>query len=366
MSTTARPLRLLLVVKGLDLGGIERIVVDLARGLRGRGVDVEVAVVNDARDQMVGLLEEAGVVVHRLGGSDRVGVRAAIRLGRLLARGRFGVVHVHGPLPAVVVRCLAGRTPVVTTSHTLWSGLRPETRVAWRATSRRDRATLAVSAAVAQSLPRRIAARVTVLPHGIDASAVSHVVPAGPDHPGRSDSVTAICVASHRDVKNYPNLLRAFAEAARSVPELRLVAVGDGPDRDTHRRLAADLGLGDRVRFEPAQLEVLSLIAAADLLVVASDFEGQPLVVLEAMALGVAVVATAVGRVPELVGPGAGRIVAPGDSRALAAAIVEVASDPELRRALGRGGRAASGSWTLDQVVDAHLDVYRSVCRPAG
>lgn len=350
----------LLVVKGLDIGGIERIVVDVATGLRRRGVDVDVAVVNDRRDRLIPQLEQSGISVLRLGGHDRVGLVPALRLARLLRRGGHDVVHVHGPLPAVFVRVLAGRTPVVTTSHTLWGSLRPVTRLLWRATSFRDAVCLAVSSAVVESLPKRVARRTAVMPHGIDIEAVERA--RGHGGVRKSDGhVDAICVASHRDAKNYPNLLHAVAEARASAPSLRLIAVGDGPDESRHRRLAHDLGLDDIVRFEPARLDVLDVMATADLLVVASDFEGQPLVVMEAMALGLPVVATAVGRVPELVGPSEGRMVPPGDSAALAAALIEMEGNPELRRTLGDRARAVSRSWSLDDVVTAHVAVYDGI-----
>lgn len=349
-------MRVLLVSKGLDIGGIERIVVDLALGLHQSGVAVEVAVVNNRRDNLVGQLEESGVVVHQLGGNDVVGVRAALRLARLMRSKRFELVHVHGPLPAVVARCVPGGPPVVTTSHTLWGGLRPSTKFLWRVTAFRDSRTLAVSSVVAESLPRKVAIRVVLLPHGIDIKATESA--RSRSQPTDDSRVVAICVASHRDVKNYPNLLRAFAIAHERVPELRLVAVGDGPERGRHRQLADQLGLADAATFLPATTKVLDLMAESDLLVVASDFEGQPMVVMEAMALGLPVVATAVGRVPELVTPGEGHIVPPADTEALATAIVDMASNPEIREQMGVRARVASHVWTLDQVIDAHLDLY--------
>ena len=102
-------MRVLLVTKGLDLGGVERVVVDLAIGLSARGVDVEVAVVNSRRDRLAPVLDAAGITVHRLDGSDLIGAGAARRLTRLVNDPRFDVVHVHGPLPTVVARLATRR-----------------------------------------------------------------------------------------------------------------------------------------------------------------------------------------------------------------------------------------------------------------
>ena len=353
--------RVLLVTKGLDIGGIERIVVDLAVGLTAAGSVVEVAVVNEGRAGLLGLLQAAGVPVHGLSGTDRIGWPAARRLSRLTAAGRFDVVHTHGPLPAIVARLAPNHRPIVTSSHTLWTALRPPVRVAWRATAARDAASVAVSAVVAASLPLSIAARTRVIPHGVDPEAIRVAREAAGDRPLVPDVVTAVAVASHRDVKNYPNLLRAVGVARDSGVAVRLVAVGEGPDLERHRTLAAELGLSEAVRFLAPTPDALGVIAAADLLVVASDFEGQPLVVSEALALGRPVVATAVGRVPELVHPGLGRVVPPGDAVALGAALVELASDHALRRAMGEAAAAAGLSRTLVDVVDAHLALYEEV-----
>jgi glycosyltransferase involved in cell wall biosynthesis len=352
-------MKVLLVVKGLDLGGIERMVVQLASGLRERDVDAEVAVFNGQRRQLFGELEAAGVPVHVVGASDRLSPKSVLALRSVIKRhGPFDVVHAHGPLPAVVARLAVRRSAVVlSTSHTLWSGLHPLTRAAWRSTVRFDHQPLAVSAAVAESLPRSRGGRARVIPHGIDLPQIERIIA---DRGPRSDGVVrAICVASHRDVKNYPNLLEAVRQAHEAVPSLRLLAVGDGPSRPYHEQLAGELGLAEVVEFRAATTEVLSLMAASDVLVVASDFEGQPIVVSEAMALGVPVVATAVGRVPELVSPASGRVVPPRDPAALAAALVQVASDEELRARLGAAASAAASSWSLDDVVDAHLELYQ-------
>lgn len=354
----------LLVVKGLDIGGIERVVADLALGLAAREVPVEVAVVNDRRDGLADSLRGTAVVVHGLGGTDRVGLRAARRLASLVAAPRFDVVHVHGPLPAVVARLTRGHRPVVTTSHTVWPALRPATRLAWRLTAHRDAALVAVSGGVAASLPQRLAARTRVIPHGVDRTRVEAALRTAQSMPrSGDDGVTAVAVASHRDAKNYPNLLRALRIARDLGAPLHLIAVGEGPDLERHRGLAHEVELGDHVSFVPPTPDVLATIAAADLLVVASDFEGQPLVVAEALALGRPVVATAVGRVPELVSPTTGRVVAPGDAAALGAALAELASDANLREQMGSAARLTGSAWTLDHVIEAHLALYAHIQR---
>jgi glycosyltransferase involved in cell wall biosynthesis len=367
--TGQRPLRVLLVTKGLDLGGIERVVVDLALGYSKRGLGVDVAVVNSARDRLVPLLIDAGITVHRLDGTDLIGFGATRRLVRLIRAGRFDVVHVHGPLPAVVARLAAVGKPamVLTTSHTPWSSLRRSTRLGWLVTSRLDAATVAVSSAVAASLPRRPASRAVVIPHGVDPARIetarAEAARAAADRcqlEVDAAPVVLVSVASHRDAKNYPNLLHGLRRALDGGADVRLVAVGDGAGLATHVELARSLGLDSSVSFLPSSDEVLAVVAAADLLVVASDHEGQPIVVAEALALGVPVVATEVGRVPEMVDVSVGRVVPPRDPDALGAAICELANDPTLRAHLSANTNGLAVR-TLDAVIDAHLALYSAV-----
>ena len=187
--TFVKQLRVLLVTKGLDLGGIERVVTDLALGLSAAGVDVEVALVNSERDRLAHVVTDAGIVVHRLDGTDLIGIGAARRLARLAGDPAYDIVHVHGPLPSILVRLATRGRRNVTTSHTPWRSLRPLTRAGWRATARLDSATIVVSSTVAESLPARIGQRAVVVPHGIDPARVEAAL-AAPDRAGADGPAT--------------------------------------------------------------------------------------------------------------------------------------------------------------------------------
>ena len=144
------------------------------------------------------------------------------------------------------------------------------------------------------------------------------------------------------------------------------MTIGDGPNLDAHVELAHTLGLDDVVTFRPSTDDVLAEIAKADILAVASDYEGQPIVVAEALALGLPVVATAVGRVPEMVNTAVGRVVPPRDPGALGAALAELATSPELRAEMSAAARSRLNAWTLDDVIAAHLALYTDVAAAAA
>lgn len=156
-------------------------------------------------------------------------------------------------------------------------------------------------------------------------------------------------------VKGLRVLLEALEEAAKRVPGLRLTIVGDGEERAALEALARPLG--DLVRFTGylSQDEVSEMLASADAVVLPSFAEGVPVVLMEAMAAEVPVIATRVAGVAELVEDGvSGFVVPPGDPAALVEGIVALASDAGRRKKMGKAGRVK---------VEAEFDVRREAAR---
>ena len=142
--------------------------------------------------------------------------------------------------------------------------------------------------------------------------------------------------------KGLPILLDAIAALRREMPSIELTLAGDGPDRQRLEDQAARLGSAENLRFlgPGSQAKVRELLAQSDVFALASFAEGVPVVLMEAMAACVPVIATRIAGIPELVDDGAcGLLVTPGDARALASAIVRLLSDPALRNRLGEAGR---------------------------
>ena len=147
-------------------------------------------------------------------------------------------------------------------------------------------------------------------------------------------------IANFRAQKDYPNLLvTARVLLDRGWPG-RIVAVGQGPLEAEMRELHAQLGLGDRVLLLGQRDDAVRVLAACDVFTMASDNEGLPVALMEALALGLPVAATAVGGIPEAVTDGVeGLLVPPSQPEALADAIATITGDGELRARDGRGGR---------------------------
>jgi glycosyltransferase involved in cell wall biosynthesis len=157
--------------------------------------------------------------------------------------------------------------------------------------------------------------------------------------------------------------IRALARVVKRLPAAHLQLVGDGPLRSGAERLARDLGVDGAVEFLGARDDVPALLAEAACAILASDYEGCPLAVIEAMAAAVPVVATAAGGIDELVADGRTGFVSPADdSEALAARIEDVLLDSELARRLGvEGGRVARERLSVRHMVGELVSLYDEV-----
>ncbi|MFV1876502.1 glycosyltransferase family 4 protein [Nioella sp.] len=176
---------------------------------------------------------------------------------------------------------------------------------------------------------------------------------------GERDGNKLLFVGRLAAVKGVPVLLEALAEARRTRPDLTLTLVGDGPDRAALEAQSRALDLAGAVTFAGyrSQSDVAELLARHDALILPSFAEGVPVVLMEAMAARMPVIATAVGGVSELVEDGInGYLVAPGDGAALRAAILRVMKDSALRQRMGGAGRAK---------VEAHFTATTEAARLA-
>lgn len=175
---------------------------------------------------------------------------------------------------------------------------------------------------------------------------------------GQQDQVVAIIARLYPE-KNHLLLLHAFARVLTMLPNARLLIAGGGTEEQAIRDRIAQLGVGQRVQVMGVRRDVGCILAACDVFCLCSDREGLPIAVLEAMAASRPVVATAVGDLPTVVLDGqTGRLVPPRNADVLAAALIEVLSDPRRAAAMGRRGRQVVRS---DYGVDAMVAQYESL-----
>jgi len=233
-------------------------------------------------------------------------------------------------------------------------------------TSVLDDATIAVSAHVRDSLRGPAARRAVSLTHGIalehvreqraQRASVREELGVGPDE------VLVGTVANYVPKKDYPNLLHAARYVVDRRAGVRFCAVGQGPLEGDVHALRHRLGLDEAVILPGYRRDAVRVLAGSDLFVLASRFEGLPVALMEALGLGLPVVATSVGGIPEAVEHGVhGLLVPPGRPDLLADAIEELVADPPRRMAMAAAASARADDFDVARAMGRVEAIYRRV-----
>ncbi len=362
----ARPLRLLEVNPTNGWRGGEAQTLLLCSGLAARGHDVLLAAAPGgallARARAAGLATR-GVRIR--GDGDLFGIAA---LARIAASHRPDLAHLHtsrAHAAGWAISLLSPRLPIVVSRRVDFAPAgNPLTRIKY--TSRVD-CFLAVSRRVGDVLaacgvpPERVRTVYSGVPARARPDAARRArlraelaLPEGAPIVG---SVGAL--APHKDPLT---LLRGSAIVLRARPAARLLLVGEGPLRADVEREARALGVSDRVVLAGFRDDPIDCLSLLDVFAVASHLEGLNTTVLDAMALGLPIVATRAGGIPEIVADGeCGVLVPPADPEALARALLLLLEDREMAASLGAAARERSRSFTEERMVSETERVYRDV-----
>jgi glycosyltransferase involved in cell wall biosynthesis len=383
---TPRRIRVLFIIGTLDVGGSETQLAELAARLDRASFEVTVCVMKTG-GALAAPLAARGVRVETLGFTSARQVpwrqrpravfdawRGIVRLWRLLRRERPDVVHgflVPAYLLATFVGRLAGIRTIVSSRRSL--GLFKEKKTVYLFFERiADRMTdlfIANSEAVRADTLRRepvSPSQIIVIHNGLDFERLDLAAPAA-DLP--SDSRPRVIVVSNLiRYKGHEFFLRAWRDVVRRVPGATALLAGDGPMRGMLESMCRELGIEQTVTFLGVRSDVPSLLAASDLYVHPSLQEGYSNALLEAMAAGLPVIATAVGGNVEAVEDGVtGCLVPAEDAAALAAAMIRLLSEKSGAKAIGSRARAAvRARHGLADGVRSYEAVYRRLVMPAA
>jgi glycosyltransferase involved in cell wall biosynthesis len=353
------------LIKGLGIGGAEKLISEGAAFWDRESYDYHVAYVLPWKDQLTPQLEALEVPVRCLGGRKGNSVVATARLHRLVKEWNVDLIHAHLPVSGVMARTT--RVPVVYTEHNLADSYRQPTRTLNRASYWRNDVVIAVSDAVAGSLTSFPGPTPQVIPNGVTVDVKPEQAMAARDELGLGPEQPLIVhVGNIRPHKGHSTLIAAAAELTRVKPAATIVSIGGekySGDLERIRTEAANKGLGDALRFLGRREDALSFVAAADVYVNPADVEGLPVSILEAMALGIPVVATAVGGVPTVIQHDeTGLLVEARQPTALATAILDLLDDPRHARHLGNAGQMlVDRDFGLEAMVRSIEENYRQV-----
>lgn len=370
------PLGIVHVVLSLDVGGLERVVLDLIRegNLRGHRSSV---LCLERRGALAPRAEAMGAAVTALGKPPGLRPWLVPRIASALRTLAPEVVHTHqigALLYAGPAARRAGVPALVHTEHTNNLGtVRSPGRKAriwllWSLAARRAGRFCCVSRDIAEAairsraVPRR---KVAVVANGVaardgeagDPAAVraEFGIPAGAPLVGT--------VGRLAEVKRQDVLIRGFARLAERVPGAHLLLIGDGPEAGRLRELAGATGVGDRIHFAGYRPDARRCLAAMDVFALTSRMEGMPLAILEAWAEGVPVVSSAVGGVRTLITPGEDALLfESGDDAGLADAVGRILGDPDRAGRIGRAGRdRVAREFDAGVMFEAYEREYRAL-----
>ncbi len=354
--------RILVLIKGLGIGGAEKLISDGAEFWDRDSYDYRVAYVLPWKDQVVPDLEDLGVPVKCIGSERgmRPGVVGALR--SLMTEWETDLVHAHLPATGILAR-LTARVPVVYTEHNVVTSYRLPTRLANRATYGRNAAVIAVSDAVGSSLTSYPGPDAKVIENGVSATLDPKAASAARAELGvHQDQTLIVHVGNIRPHKGQSNLTSAVVELVKTHPEVVVVSIGGEKFEGDLARVqegAQAAGVSDRLRFLGRRPDARAFTEAADVYVNPADFEGLPVSILEAMALGRPIVATDVGGVSSIINQHTGVLVPPKNPKALADAIAALIDDPARAAVLGKGARTlVEADFGLEQMIARTEAVY--------
>ncbi|MEU7831174.1 MULTISPECIES: glycosyltransferase [unclassified Nonomuraea] len=361
--------RVAFLIGHLGRGGAEAQISLLAQGLSGRGIEVHMFLISKSGPHEA-VLRDAGIEVHHLGfGRTSSGsadllrcLRGFARLIRSLRHIRPEVLHAYlfeGRMLGPPAAWLAG-VPVMVAGRR--NAGEPEQRhrrvlVLERTMTRLTDHVVTNAVAVAEearAITKIPARKLSVIYNGLRASAFERAEPASIED---TELPVVLCVARLAPQKGHDILIEAASRLLRRGRPCTFLLAGEG--RERHRLEELVRGSRVDVRFLGDRTDVKALLARADVVVLPSLWEGLSNAVMEAMAAGRPIVATAVGGTPELL-DGRGVLIPASDAEALADGIVRVLDDPDLAACLGREARAwAREHLDVDVLVDQHINLYQ-------
>lgn len=355
------------LVKGLGPGGAERLIVNQLQ-TSDPSIEYTVLRILDYKRHLVPEVEATGASSLVIGGGSMWPLSLHKRLRNLSP----DIIHAHSPVLAVAARVLVkfGRlnVPVITTEHNRWPRHHRITRFANRLTSRLDSARIAVSLDVLESMSPTLHSSTTVLDHGVPVEQLAAQRTSRGEFRARllgdrADATTLIgIVANFRPEKAYDVFFEAAQRALTDRDDLHFLVIGQGPGEADFRHLVTSEGLDHRIEVLGYRDDATQVMSAFDIFTLSSRHEGKPVSLMEAFALGVPVVATKAGGIPEAVTSGInGLLVDIDDIDGLASAWLKLADDEQLRNRMAQAAAESASRFDARSATKSIESLYLDV-----
>jgi glycosyltransferase involved in cell wall biosynthesis len=362
----------------LNTGGLEKVVVNLANELsRGKSVHPHIITVGQTTADLIPACLAPDVDWTEMQGPTKFSFKVAYNLIKQIRKHKIELIHAHGSQPLVyaLVASLLTGLPVIYTKHNSYEDLNFFLRRRFfnRLACSRVKHFVGVSEAATQIMKR-------VFPNAADRCMTQIN---GTELPSRSLRIRAQTARSGSIVhgpfvfstvcrlapeKDIATMLQAFAKVHVSRPKTELWIIGDGPERVSLVQLSEQLGLGKAVRFWGFRGKIQQILTCSDAFVNSSLTEGISISILEAMSVGLPIVATNVGGTGSIVRHEEnGLLVEARNADALANAMARMAADPAMCRTLGENSATlVRENWSLERMAENYLAMYNDVLRSMG
>lgn len=364
------------LIDGLNIGGAEILLRDLSVGLAQRGFRVSIGY--STPGPLAQDLKHLGLPVTRLPRLMRIDPILFFGMMRLMRKNTPQIVHTHlfkSDFHGRLAARIAGVPVVVSTLHSIdrWAQKRPLGNLyGW--TSRFADRIIAVSEDVKKFHIANTAvgeSKFVTIENGVDVQRFANQRAAGQNvrkefELDGSAPVFGI-VGRLTPPKDHKVFLRAAALILQSLPLARFLIVGDGPLRSELESYVRELRIQSSVIFTGMRRDIPAMLAALDVLVISSLWEGIPVTLLEGMASMLPVVGTRVGSIPDVVTEETAILVPPSEPNAIAQACLKLAKDRELRLRMGKAGlKRVSAYYSIDAMIDRTTALYTDLLRARG
>jgi glycosyltransferase involved in cell wall biosynthesis len=347
-------LKVLHVIGSVGVGGAEKHVLDLCLQQQALGLDVHVAL--PAAGALSAALAQQHIVHTIVRAGGRWHPSALWSLRRAINDTQPDIIHAHMLKSATMVGRVNRRVPCVVTAHNIVKHTSPFAHC---------QHVICVSDMVRDSLcqlgyPEQ---KCSVIHNAVETHAFSTVKRDAIRHQmGWQDALVVSCVARLVPAKGQIYAIQALPELVQAIPNLKLVLIGDGGERDKLTQLADTLNVTQYIEMLGARTDVADLLAATDIYLQPSIKEGFCIAFLEAMATGLACIGTQTGAIPSMVENDSGILIPPADVPSIVSAVLQLAQNPALRKRYAQAAKtAANTQFSPEKQALDTVAVYQSL-----
>lgn len=358
-------MKIMQIMPEFELAGAEIMAENLTYALRKKGHEVVVISMYEKHTPITDRLEADGVKIHYLGKKSGFDLSVIGKMKKVFKAESPDVIHTHRYLsryaiPAAVMAGVKGRVHTLHSVATMEVGDRDKkfNSFFYRHMKMQPVAISPEIKKTVEDVYKLPPEKIGMVYNGINIDKCT------PKTTYEHDGVfTLVHIGRFQDVKNHDSIIRAFSQVHDKYPDTRLCFYGQGVLLDDCKKLACELGLSDSIEFCGVTSDVYSVLTQADAFLLCSHYEGMPMTLIEAMASGLPIVATAVGGIVDMIEDHECGLLCRDDVDDIAEKICTMVSDPALREKCGREAVKRAHKFSSDSMADGYIEIYNKVLK---